>query len=41
MKLISSITKINIQKLQTGNLDDSDLDRLVKGTEIISKASKS
>ncbi len=37
-KLISSITKINIQKLQTGNLDDSDLDRLVKGTEIISKA---
>lgn len=37
-KLISSITKINIQKLQTGNLDDSDLDKLVKGTEIISKA---
>jgi len=37
-KLISSITKINIQKLQTGNLDYSDLDRLVKGTEIISKA---
>lgn len=37
-KLISSITKINIQKLQTGNLDDSDLDQLVKGTEIISRA---
>lgn len=37
-KLISSITKIDIQKLQTGNLDDSDLDRLVEGTGILSNA---
>ena len=36
-KLISSITKINIQKLQTGNLDDSDLYILFKCKEIIYK----
>lgn len=34
-KLISSITKIDMQKLQTGTLDDSDFDKLADGIGIL------
>lgn len=37
-KLISSITHIDIQRLQTGNLDDSDFDKLIEGIGILSNA---
>lgn len=37
-KLISSITRIDIQKIQTGNLDDTDFDKLIDGIGIVSNA---
>ncbi len=37
-KLISSITKIDIQKIQTGNLDDNDFDKLIQGIGILSES---
>lgn len=37
-KLISSITQIDMHKLQTGSLDDSDLDRLATGIGTLADA---
>lgn len=37
-KLISSITKIDMQKLQTGSLDDGDLDKLAEGIGTLADA---
>ncbi len=37
-KLISSITKIDMHKIQTGMLDDSDLDKLAHGIGTLSEA---
>lgn len=37
-KLISSITKIDMHKIQTGMLDDSDLDKLARGIGTLSEA---
>lgn len=37
-KLISSITKIDMHKIQTGMLDDSDLDKLAHGIGVLSEA---
>lgn len=37
-KLISSITRIDMQKLQTGMLDDSDLDKLANGIGTLADA---